>query len=180
MNEPWTHSWKDVVEELVSLHQDAGEIVPMTGDGVNDAPALQEADIGIAMGRRGTQVARDAADMVLKDDAFNSIVVAVEQGRINVPIPLLPLQILYLNMIGDVFPALALGLGEGDKQVMERPPRDPEERIMTKSHWIAIVGYGLLICLTVLGAFFVALNWMEFDDAGAVTVSFLTLAFARL
>ncbi|HET6518484.1 MAG TPA: cation-transporting P-type ATPase, partial [Geminicoccaceae bacterium] len=195
--------------DLIELYQKHGHRVAMTGDGVNDATALKKADIGIAMGRRGTQVAREAADMVLLDDAFASIVAAIEQGRmifgnirrfivyllsgnageimaigavalVNAPLPLLPLQILYINIISDVFPALALGVGKGDPDSMRRPPRDPKEAILTRQHWYAIGGYGLVIAASALLAFALAFRWLGLDTTGAVTVSFLTFGFARL
>ncbi|MFO7893659.1 MAG: cation-transporting P-type ATPase [Longimicrobiales bacterium] len=194
---------------LIDAFQERGEILAMTGDGVNDAPALQRADIGVAMGRRGTEVAREAADMVLLDDAFSTIVEAVRHGRVifrnvrkfvvyllsgnvgeilavgaasavGAPLPLLPLQILYLNLVNDVFPALALGVGKGEGHVMERPPRDPDESILEARQWWEIGAYGAVITVAILGAFFGALNGLELPVSDAVTTSFLVLSGARL
>ncbi|MEB8386672.1 cation-transporting P-type ATPase [Rhodobacteraceae bacterium KMM 6894] len=195
--------------KLAALYQKNGHIVAMTGDGVNDAPALKQADIGIAMGQRGTEVAREAADMVLKDDSVGTIIAAMRQGRVifdnirkfvvylmscnvsevlivglavgaGLPMPLLPLQILFLNLVTDVFPAFALGFGAGDERVMRQPPRDPTEQILDRSRWILIGVLGGAITVATLAAFSLALHWLMLPTEEAVTVAFLTLALAQL
>jgi len=193
---------------LVKAYQAAGDIVAMTGDGVNDAPALRQADIGVAMGLRGTDVAREAAAMILLDDAFPTIVNAIRQGRIifgnirrfvayllscnlsevmvvgiavvsALPLPLLPLQILYLNLVTDVFPAFALAMGEGEAGILDRPPRDPKEPILGRRQWLMIVLHGCALTAGTVAAL-VAARWLNLDARQSVTVTFLTLAFAQL
>jgi Ca2+-transporting ATPase len=194
---------------LVRAYQDAGEIVAMTGDGVNDAPALRQADIGVAMGLRGTDVAREAADMILLDDAFPTILAAIREGRVifgnirrfaayllscnlsevlvvglavlsTLPLPVLPLQILYLNLVTDVFPAFALAMGEGEPGVLRRPPRDPGEPILGRRLWIIIVLHSLALAAATFGALAAARLVLDLDARGAVSVTFLTLAFSQL
>ena len=195
--------------DLVSFHQKNGNIVGMIGDGINDVPALKKADIGIAMGVRGTEAAREVADVILKNDKFTAIELAIRQGRVvfqnirqfviyllscnlaeilsvgiaalmNLPAPLLPLQILFLNLVTDVFPALALGLGKGVEDIMEQPPRDPKEPIMTRSDWNSTIVYGLSISASVLGIvvyanFVMKLNWDIINN-----MAFYTLVLAQL
>ena len=198
--------------QIVEALQQQGHVVAMTGDGVNDAPAMKQADIGIAMGIKGTEVAKENADMVITDDNFASIVGAVEQGRIiygNIlrflhyllscnfseiltvflalmigwPLPLVALQILWLNLITDIFPAFALALEPSAPDVMNRPPRDPQESLLTLRFVGLIVWQGVLLTGVTLFAFGVGMHWHGTEGEGlrqATTMSFMTLALAQV
>ena len=198
----------DAKLRLIRAYQERGEIVAMIGDGINDAAALRKADVGVAMGGRGTDVAKEAAAVVLQDDRFQTIAVAIEQGRVvfdNIrkfvfylfscnlaevlllliagaigwPLPLLPLQILWLNLVTDTFPALALAVEPGEAGVMTKPPRDPSEAILSAPFIRAVSWYALLITIATMAAMAVALGREGTRIEYARTMAFVTLGLAQ-
>lgn len=192
---------------IVRAWQNRGNIVAMTGDGVNDAPALKQADIGVAMGITGSEVAKDAADVVLADDNFATIVKAVENGRnlyINIKnsikfllsgntagilavlyaslaglaVPFAPVHLLFINLLTDSLPAIALGVEPHSKSVMNDKPRPVNESILTKDFIIDVLREGIIICLGTMAAYYIGLNT---GGAGmAMTMAFSTLCLSRL
>jgi Ca2+-transporting ATPase len=217
---------------IVDALRSNNEVVAMTGDGVNDAPAIKRADIGVSMGITGTDVAKGAADMVLTDDNYVSIVAAVEQGRIiyanirkfvffllssnvaeimiiflatlaGLPMPLTVIQLLWLNLLTDGAPALALAMEKGDPDIMQRPPRPKSESIVNKSMQLGMVVQTFAQTGAVLGAFLIGLYWtlqaivtipagisplafvLQYDWKGvdvqtAETMAFVTLSLCEL
>lgn len=196
---------------IVNALKENGEITAMTGDGVNDALAIKKADIGISMGITGTDVAKNTADMILTDDNFASIVSAVEEGRIifsnikkfvffllscnigeillvflsiavfNWPIPLLPIQLLWLNLVTDSFPALALGVEKGEPDIMNHPPRNTDEPILDRRMLLGVSFQSLAIAAASLLSFWWAQNTFGSEDLVIVrTVVFTTLITAEL
>ncbi len=193
---------------IIRAFKARGHVVAMTGDGVNDAPAVKEADIGIAMGKIGTDVTREAADLILGDDNYNTIVAAVEEGRniydnikkfirfllscnvgeiitmllamlAGLPLPLRPIQILFINLATDGLPAMALGVDPADKNIMHRLPHSPTESIFSRGLWQKIILQGINIGIFTLIAFAVV-YFQGKDLILAQTVAFATLILTQL
>ena len=195
---------------IVRAWQEKGNIVAMTGDGVNDAPALKQADIGVAMGITGSEVSKDAAAMVLTDDNFATIVKAVENGRniykniknsilfllsgnfgailavlfasvMALPLPFAPVHLLFINLLTDSLPAIALGLEPHSRELMEEKPRPADESILTRSFMGRIGIGGLSICIMTVTAFLIGLNgWFTAAPLGGSALLGSTMAFGTL
>lgn len=195
--------------KIVKAFQNRGHIVAMTGDGVNDAPAIKAADIGVAMGITGTDVAKEASALVLLDDNFATIKAAIKEGRniyenirkfiryllasnvgeilvmlfamlLALPLPLVPIQILWVNLVTDGLPAMALGLDQPEENVMKRGPRSPKEGVFARGLGWKVVSRGFLIGLMTLFAFMISYHQHPDHLAYAQTVAFATLVMAQL
>ncbi|MBA2874050.1 cation-translocating P-type ATPase [Thermaerobacillus caldiproteolyticus] len=195
--------------KIVKAFQRRGHIVAMTGDGVNDAPAIKAADIGVAMGQSGTDVAKEAASLILLDDNFATIQAAIQEGRniyenirkfiryllasnvgeilvmlfamlLALPLPLVPIQILWVNLVTDGLPAMALGLDQAEENVMKRKPRHPKEGVFARGLGWKIVSRGFIIGIVTLAAFMTVYERGENNLVYAQTVAFATLVMAQL
>jgi Ca2+-transporting ATPase len=192
---------------IVKAWQDKGKVVAMTGDGVNDAPALKQADIGVAMGITGTEVAKDASSMVLSDDNFGTIVKAVASGRgiyenirnairfllsgntsgilavllaslAGLPAPFMPVHLLFINLVTDSLPAIAIGMEKPEPGLMSKPPRDIDAHILDKGFIRSVAIDGTIMALAVMASYVIGLK--TGNSSIAATMAFLTLGLARL